>query len=134
MSAVSNQKGFRVTGMYIREDLTPEERQKRRERSGSRKVTGAGRSPAVPHSQPLSTQSQSLSHLFSSPCFWFFRFSNPDCAMTARLNQLRIATYNCRGLNSGKCTIADLLQLHDVCLTLYQPMTHICVMSSLKPI
>lgn len=35
--------------------------------------------------------------------------------MTARLNQLRIATYNCRGLNNGKCTISDLLQLHDIC-------------------
>ena len=61
MSAVSNLKGFRVTRMYIREDLTPEERQKRRERSGSCKVTGAGSSPAVPHSQPLLTQPQSLS-------------------------------------------------------------------------
>ena len=69
MSAVSKLKGFRVTSMY---DLSPEERQKRRERSGSPKVTGTvtGSSPAESHialhSQSLPTQPQTLSPRHSS--------------------------------------------------------------------
>ena len=56
-----------MSGLYIREDLSPEERQKRRDRFGSRKAMGPGSSPADSHntlrSQPLTAQSQSL-----SPC------------------------------------------------------------------
>ena len=67
MSAVSMLKEFKMSGLYIREDLSPEERQKRRDRFGSRKATDTGSSPADPHntlrSQPLTAQSQSL-----SPC------------------------------------------------------------------
>ena len=58
---------FKLSGLYIREDLSPEERQKRHDRFGSRKATGTGSSSAdshnTLHSQPLTAQSQSL-----SPC------------------------------------------------------------------
>ena len=74
MSAVSKLRGFRVTSMYIREDLSPEEREKRRERSGSRKATGTvtvtGSSPSESHgalhSQSLPTQHHPLSPRHSS--------------------------------------------------------------------
>ena len=56
-----------MSGLYIREYLTPEERQKRRDCFGSHKATGTGSNLADSHntlrSQPLTAQSQSL-----SPC------------------------------------------------------------------
>ena len=73
MSAVSKLKGFRVTSMYIIEDLSPEERQKRCDRYGSRKVTGTvtGSCPAefhsALHSQSLPSQPQSPSPSHFSP-------------------------------------------------------------------
>ena len=67
MSAVSKLKEFKMSGLYIREDLSPEERQKHRDRFRSRKAIGAGSNPDdsdnTLHSQPLIAQSQSL-----SPC------------------------------------------------------------------
>ena len=67
MSAVSKLKEFKMSGLYIREDLSPEERQKRRDRFRSRKAVGAGSNPDdsdnTLRSQPLIAQSQSL-----SPC------------------------------------------------------------------
>ena len=73
MSAVSKLKGFRVTSMYIIEDLSPEERQKRCDRYGSRTVTGTvtGSCPAESHSalhsQSLPSQPQSPSPSHFSP-------------------------------------------------------------------
>jgi len=56
-----------MSGLYIREDLSPEEHQKHRDRFGSCKAMGTGSSLAdshiTLHSQPLTAQSQSL-----SPC------------------------------------------------------------------
>lgn len=67
LSAVSKLKEFKMLRLYIREDLSPEECKKRRDHYGSRKAMGAGSSSADSHStlrsQPLTTQSQSL-----SPC------------------------------------------------------------------
>ena len=65
MSAVSKLKEFKMSGLYIREDLSPEEYQKHRDHFHSCKVMGAGSKPADSDntlcSQPLIAQSQSLS-------------------------------------------------------------------------
>ena len=65
MSAVSKLKEFKMSGLYIREDLSPEECQKHHDRFHSRKVMGTGSKPADSDntlcSQPLIAQSQSLS-------------------------------------------------------------------------
>ena len=56
-----------MSGLYIREDLSPEQRQKRCDRFRSHKAMGTGSNPAdsdnTLRSQPLIAQSQSL-----SPC------------------------------------------------------------------
>ena len=67
MSAVSKLKDIKMSGLYIREDLSPEERQKCHDRFRSRKAIGAGNNPDdsdnTLRSQPLIAQLQSL-----SPC------------------------------------------------------------------
>jgi len=59
LSAVRKLKGYTVSNVYIREDLSPVERQKRRERFGTRKVAAAvvGSDHTDSHCPP---QSQSL--------------------------------------------------------------------------
>ena len=51
LSAVSKLKEFKMLRLYIREDLSPEERKKRRDHYGSRKAMGAGSSSADSHMQ-----------------------------------------------------------------------------------
>ena len=59
LSAVHKLKGYRVSNIYIREDLSPVERQKRHERFGTRKVAAAVVSSDHTDSQ-CPPQSQSL--------------------------------------------------------------------------
>ena len=71
LSVICKLKGFRVTGMYIREDLSQEQRQKHRERSGTPKAADAvvGSNLVVDssiQSQSSRTQPQPPSPLSSS--------------------------------------------------------------------
>lgn len=66
LSAVWKLKGFGVTGIYVREDLSSEEQQKCRKQSGTHKAAdiASGGSQGDLH---ISPQSQSLSSLGQPP-------------------------------------------------------------------